>query len=439
MDQGSVKIFTTRQVPRLDFIAGIIFGNILGLGYELVTDKRKIGKSPVINYSDEELKGSFRIIPHELLFETGIREQDISVTEWNGHPVFFETGNHADFPFDIFAASFYLVSRYEEYLPHKADEHGRFPGAASLAARNGFLMKPVVDTWAHELARAIIKKFPTLAFRKNTFSSLVTIDVDQPFEYLGKDVLRNIGGLFRDFSRKDGKASERYRIVTKGEKDPWDVFDFITGSINEHTADARFFFPMGDKSKYDRNPSWQNEDYRKLIRKLSSAFDFGLHPSYSSGSESGLLKTELKRLRSLTTNDINSSRFHYLLLNFPDSYRYLLASGIVNDFSLGFHDLPGFRAGIARPFRFFDLVSDHLTDLVLTPFQFMDATLYQYMKLDCNEAGKIVNDLISETARVGGNFVSIWHNTSLLDLDEWQCWRSLFVEMLKKCRNDNIS
>jgi hypothetical protein len=44
-----------------------------------------------------------------------------------------------DLPFDPLAATFYLVSRYEEYLPFIPDEHGRFPAKQSFAFSNGFL------------------------------------------------------------------------------------------------------------------------------------------------------------------------------------------------------------------------------------------------------------------------------------------------------------
>ena len=72
MDARAVRIYSTEDVPRLRYIAGIILGDILGLSWEIVTDKRKLGKHPVINYSAENIQGSFKISPDALLFETGI-------------------------------------------------------------------------------------------------------------------------------------------------------------------------------------------------------------------------------------------------------------------------------------------------------------------------------------------------------------------------------
>jgi hypothetical protein len=434
MDPGTVKIFTTRDVPRLRYIAGILLGEILGLSWEIVTDKRKLGKNPVINYSSEELKGSFTIVPVSLLFETEIKNQEFEVSRWKGLPVFFSAGQGSDIPFDIFAASFFLVSRYEEYLKFEPDQYGRFPASASLALRNGFLSIPVIDLWARELARTMVVKFQNLVFRKNRFSSMVTIDMDEPFEYLGKAVFRSLGGMIRDIGKKSGKAADRYRIVTHGEKDPWDVFDFITSAISTTNSAARFFIPTGDRSQYDKNAYWKNEDFRSLVKKIIFRFGFGLHPSFYASEDAGKLKEEYDRLNRITSIETLSSRFHFIKLSFPESYRNLVDAGIMEDYSMGYPDEAGFRAGIARPFRFYDIEKEIETSLTVFPFQVMDATLIKYKKLGPVESEGVISEMIDVTRKVGGTFISIWHNTSLLDNPEHKGWRLLFESMLKMQR-----
>ena len=432
MDQGPVKIFTFKDVPRLRYIAEVILGEILGLSWEIVTDKRKLGKNPVINYSNDEISGSFRIIPESLLFETGIRKTDLSVTEWKGLPVFFQTPSGSDLPFDIFAASFFIISRYEEYLEFDPDEHGRFRASSSFAFRNGFLNRPVIDLWAKELSKTLILKLRNLVFKRNTYRALLTIDVDQPFEFLGKDVFRSIGGLFRDIGKKSGKAGERYRTVAKGEKDPFDVFDYITDQIEKSGTDARFFIPVGDRSDYDNQPSWHNEDYRRLILKISARYKAGLHPSYYASDDATRLASEINRLKSILSGSISASRYHYVRIRFPDSLRNVDSSGIPEEYSMGFHDEPGFRAGIARPYQFYDMREERKTNLRIIPFQVMDCTLYQYKALNPGKAKEVISDLINETRVAGGLFVSIWHNTSLLNNIEWMGWREVFEDMLNR-------
>jgi hypothetical protein len=425
MDSRPVKIYTTENVPRLRYIAGIILGDILGLSWEVITDKRKLGKHYVINYSSENITGSFKISPDSLLFETGISAREIIVTECNGLPVFFRTSSDSDLPFDIFAASFFLVSRYEEYLEFQPDEYGRFKASSSLAFNNGFLGIPIVDLWAKELVKALLKRFQNLAFRKNEYKSLITIDSDEPFAYLGKSLFASVRGLFRDIKNNTGNVGNRYRIITGGEKDPFDVFGYIIENIEKNNSDAMFFFPVGNRSKYDKNPSWKSDEYRKLIQNIADKYSF-----YTSGN-SALVNTEALRLKTILGKEVFSSRFHYIRLFMPRSYREIYNEGISEDYSMGYPDEPGFRAGIARPFYFYDVSEDQQTNLKIIPFQVMDMTFCNYKNLDPIASKEIISGLMNETRKVGGLFVSIWHNKSLLDNQQYQGWREVFEFVLK--------
>jgi hypothetical protein len=345
--------------------------------------------------------------------------------------VFFQTSTDSDLPFDIFAASFFLVSRYEEYSDHKPDEYGRYKASSSLAFRNGFLGIPVIDLWTKELAKGLLKKFQTLAFKRNEYKSLVTFDTDEPFEYLGKGIFRSIGGLLRDLTVPDGHASDRYNTVAKGKPDPFEVFGYITDSIEKNNTDAKFFFPVGDRSKYDHNPSWKNDEYRSLMSRLAKKYKYGIHPSFAASDNFTILNRETSRLKSILKTDVVSGRYHYIRLKMPESYRILKEAGIKEDYSMGYPEEPGFRAGIARPYYFYDIEEEKQTGLKIVPFQAMDATMYKYKKLDSISSLEILQKLINETRRAGGLFVTIWHNTSLLDNPECQGWRGVFESMLK--------
>jgi hypothetical protein len=323
------------------------------------------------------------------------------------------------------------VTRYEEYLEFKPDNHGRFPAAQSVAYQNNFLDRPVIDLWSKEFAKSLLKKFPFLVFKKNEFKSLLTIDTDQPFAYQGKSILRSIGGMFYDKTKDPVGMNERYRIISKNEKDPYDVFDYILENIEKNEIEARFFFPVGDLSKFDRNPSWKNTEYRNLIQKISGKYMVGLHPSYVAGGDGALIGTESKRLKSIINKEISLSRYHFIRLSMPRSYQNSLQAGLSEDFSMGYPDEPGFRAGIARPYYFYNVAADVQTSLKIIPFQIMDGTLYDYKKLDPSGSKDLILKYINEIRKAGGLFVSIWHNTSLLDNREWREWRGVFEFMIK--------
>ena len=431
MESGPVKIYSPNETPRLNYIADILLGDILGLKWKVITDRRKLGKNPVINYSKDNLSGSFKITPDSLLFEKGVNHKELSISEWKGLPAFFQTSSDSDIPFDVFAASFFLVSRYEEYLEFKPDIHGRFPSSLSFAYKNGFLDKPVVDLWARELAKSLLKKFPNLVFKRNEYKSVLTIDIDEAFAFKGKNIFQSIGGLFNDKNTSQKNVSQKYRKISKTEKDPFDVFDYIIENIEKNNADTRFFFPVGDSSKFDKNPSWKNEEYRSLINKVAGKYITGLHPSYSAGGDGTMINTEANRLKSITQKEIRAGRFHYLRLFMPRSYNNSLKAGISEDYSMGYSDEPGFRAGIARPYPFYNVTEDKRTTLKIIPFQVMDESLFDNKKPETSQAKELILKLIKETRKAGGLFVSIWHNTSLLEDETGKRWREVFEFMLK--------
>jgi len=167
------------------------------------------------------------------------------------------------------------------------------------------------------------------------------------------------------------------------------------------------------------------------VKKIISGFRFGLHPSYYASENGEKLKSEYDRLRKIASVETLSSRFHFVRIRMPVSYRHLEAAGISEDYSMGYPDEPGFRAGVARPFRFYDIEKDSETSLRIFPFQVMDGTLFQYKNLGPEESELIIAGLIEETRKAGGIFISIWHNTTLLDTPEQKNWRKLFESTLK--------
>jgi len=424
-----LKIYTPVIFPRLAYVTDIIFTTILGLDFELTTDRRKIGGNPAILYTDEKVKGHFVIKPAGLLSSQGIDSTVPEVHHIGEMPVLFFSGEES-FPFDIFSAAFFMLSRYEEYQPFVADSHGRFPGKASLAWRGGFLRQPVVEIWTRYLATALIRQFPVLTIRHNEYRALLTMDIDQPFAYRSRGFLRTVGGFVKGFAGRSAAPAERFHTLTGEEQDPYDNFRYIEETVATYGSDLLFFFPTGDRGENDHNPSHRDRDYIDLIRKYDSRYGSGFHPSYRSSGKLKLLNTEAERYRIITGHSSESVRQHWLMLRMPETYRNFEEAGFKTDYSMGFADEPGFRAGIARPFRFYDLERDRVTGITVVPFQVMDGTLKKYLSLSVDTAIETITELISVTRKAGGLFVSVWHNTSLTERDGWEGWRTVFEAML---------
>ena len=434
-----VLLFFSQEItPRLEYIVNLICREILGIDCQITTDKDQFSKysEPKINYSSLFFDDSFKINPAGLLFEKGIRQLDMYVPVYKDMHVFFLTDPGSDIPFDLFSASFYMVTRYEEYLDFNEDEHGRFEADQSIAYENGFLNEPVVNQWTRELSESLVNKFPELKIKKNKFHFIPTIDVDEPFAYLHKGIFRNAGAILNSYLKGNKKeGAKRFKVLIRKMEDPYFTFPFIKKNHDRFKLDPVFFILAGKRSKFDKNISLGKKGYRNLLLDLVKKYEIGVHLSYKSNSNIDILSGEINGLSLVLGRPVHISRQHFLKLRFPETYRNLIQFGIKEDYTMGYASRTGFRAGIASPFNFYDLEREEETGLKVFPFQVMDGTLKDYLRLEPPEAIQRIRELIEKVRKVNGTFISLWHNSSLNNQGEWKGWRKVYEEMIKLCVN----
>ena len=431
-------IYSKITSARLEYVCKFIFNNILGIDFKITNNAEEYNnyKQARINYSNSTLNNGIFIKSNNLLFETDIKKQDIFVSVWDNKKIFFQTDEMSEIPFDIFAAVFYLISRYEEYIPFKGDEHGRFEAKQSLAYKNSFLHEPVVDQWVITLADILKKRYPDLNIAKRKFNYISTIDVDNAYAYLYKGNIRTVGATIRSLIDFDfPQIVERYKTLMLKD-DPYDTYDQIEHINKKYKIEPIWFFLLANFSKYDRNVPARKEPFQNLIKKMSEKYLLGIHPSYKSTDASGKLHKEINRLRRITNKEITKSRQHFLRLSFPDTYRNLIKNGIKEDYTLGYATDMGFRAGTCTPFNFYDLENEQETGLKIFPFQIMDTTLNRSLQLSENEAISNIENIANKIKEVNGTFISLWHNESFSNHGNWKGWGSVYKEMLR-CVYDN--
>ena len=373
------------------------------------------------NYSSKQLHDTFSIVPSKILFDEEISEIEVGKTIYMQEEMY-----ELDGVIDPLAAIFYTVSRYEEYLSPKTDEHNRFEPENSTLFTFGWLKRCVADRWAKALISEIQLHYGVyFQVAKITAQYIPTFDIDIARAFEWKEGVRTIYGKWKDWVGKDKKSKLIRNAVLAGkQKDPFDTFNKI-----EVYADLGFevkmFWLVGDLAKYDRNISVFDQRHRMLIRKMSQLTDLGIHPSYKSNSSTYYLENEIERLNEIVGYKVSISRQHYLKCKLPETYRHLLEYGIREDFTMGYASQVGFRAGTARPFYFFDLNKNMRTSLKVRPFTYMDGTLNEYLNCTIIESRMILDELINEVKIYGGDFISIWHNESIADYGKWRGWSTL--------------
>lgn len=432
-----ILIFSENNSERFQYITDLILRQLCCVQVELVTDKTifQSHTGAKINYSKERISDNeFHLIPHLLLSETGIQQQPVNCFDKSGLKAFFKTGND-DFGFDVLAASFYLITRYEEYLSYKEDEYGRYAHTNSLAHKENFLHLPLVNLWAEELKKVLKQKFPALKMPPNDFRFIPSYDIDIAFSFRNKGIKRNTGGFFRNALKGEWTLlKKRIEVTQREEHDPYDCYEWLDDIHEELNLLPVYFFLVADKQEgYDKNISPANEEYRQLIKRHAAKYFVGVHPSWKSNESEGILKKEIETMGLLSGNrNIVISRQHYIKMVLPQTYQRLINEGIELDFSMGYGTVNGFRASVASPFKWFDLSKNAVTNLTIYPFCFMEANSFYELKQNPEQAYNEMKNLYAVVKKVNGTFVTIWHNHFLGADPMFAGWKEIYELFLRE-------
>jgi hypothetical protein len=427
-----IPILTERPSRRLNYVLDFINSQYKGLRLYNV-------QIPIISIPGEPLLIYSSLPPTEGVFiascgylEDGAAMPKSKLVKSFPLPYIFPTDQKDLFGFDIFAAIFWMLSRTEEYASVKKDEHGRFQALHSAAQMAGILKLPIVDHWVGELVKSINKLFGT-EFQRNpqTKPFVLTVDVDQAYKFIYKPIWKNVAALCVDFITFEwGEMAKRFSILTQKKLDPFDSYDRLF-EINLSKDSLLFFFLCGGKSTFDTHLDIRISPVKKLIQKIRSKALIGIHPSYTASTNQTELSAEKKLLENVSGENIVRSRQHYLRLNLPETYRMLIDEGITEDYTMGFADETGFRAGTCHSFLWYDLKKDQVTNLRIHPLIAMDRTYLSYMKVRPHEAVADMVQLYQNCVQFGGTFQLLWHNSSFDFEGEWDGWENVFEEIIK--------
>jgi hypothetical protein len=432
--QTTLLIYTPEVTTRIEYTFGLVFKTILGVEPKFCIQLDEFLQSdlPKINYSAVNHNSGLFLKAHPILFEKKVQEQTIEPVEYRNLQLFFPASDDSFLPFDLFACTFYLVTRYEEYLSENTDEHERFADSENILVRLGLHQKPVVDLMAYWMANEISVHFPDFRIRRRTFQFVTSIDIDNAWAYKNKSIAVSAGAIVKAIiNGRWRELKQRLNVFLGFRIDPYDTYKYILDTYQGLLDRIVFFILIGNRDQYDRNVSFKNKNFRQLIHSLASVCEVGIHPSYASNYKPWLFETEKERLEEIIGKPVTQSRQHFLKLKMPQTYQQLLISGITDDYTMGFASLAGFRAGTCTPFSFFDLSRNQCTDLLIHPFQVMDVTMKNYLQMNPDEAWQLIEKLMQEVKNVNGTFVSLWHNESLKDSGQWAGWRKLFELILK--------
>ncbi|BEG99877.1 polysaccharide deacetylase family protein [Bacteroides sedimenti] len=430
-----IIVFSDKKSPRLNYILSRIFNDILGVEVYFTFDEEEFLAStlPSINYSAKNMQKGVWIVPHTLLYSSGIsRQKTEPISSWKNMPVFF-LQEQGDIPFDMFAASFYLITRYEEYHSTALDNHGRYEYTDSIIYRMGCIQEPIVDQWAYALKDELLKLYPECTFTPRKFRFIPTIDIDHPYLYRNKGFIMNLLCLMKDLTgRKFTVFRERLLTILHLKEDIYFNFESLLQLYRTEEVKGLFFVHRGPYGKFDRRYLYPSRRYRKMLRRISQEHAVYIHPSYIAAFNNLQFCKEKMELERVLNHKVEGSRQHYLRFRFPETFRQLLAADIKDDYSVLYSNQYGFRAGTSIPFPFYDMEIDQETKLTIHPSSIMDVTLLRDFKMSPKEAFNKIVEIAEKVKAVNGDFITLFHNSSLADTAEWEGWERMYSEMIRK-------
>jgi hypothetical protein len=419
-----VLVFVERKSNRLQYALTTLLTKSLGLDFELTMDVEyfKSSNQLKINYSPLNLPAVLQIVPHSILFDYGIKDYPIEVHSCEQYGKCFFNTSKLSVPFDLFGASFWLLTRYEEYLPHKIDKYQRFSYQSSLAYQHGFIEVPLINKWLNQLLVLLNVKTNPEYMNPNRYQFLSSIDIDNAYKYQYKGFVRSLAGVASDLLKNE-ELLNRLRVLIKKERDPYDAYDFLIDTHKKSNVKTIYFFLIGDYGVNDKNHAATNQKFQSLIKRLADYSMIGVHPSYGSKNKLQQLQVEISRLSKITHKTIRKSRQHYSILNFPSTYKQLLQASISEDFSMGYTNCNGFRASYCLPFNWYNLIEEKMTDLILYPYCISEITLIK--KAEKSNFKEVYEPIINEIKKYNGFNCIIFHNDNFNEEV-----KKLYLEML---------
>ena len=323
---------------------------------------------------------------------------------------------------DIIASTYFLISRYEEYINPNSnrDPHGRYIGKQSVPAQAKFIHRPIVEEYG-ELLRNLLQQagVPLLPIPQQINHIYLTHDIDSITNY------RRIRGLIGGILRRENITTILKSLININ-NDPAYTFPWILNQDNQLPQATQIYFVKAARqaSGLDRpayNLVGKNFTHlKKEILTSSPKAIFGLHASYKSGNIPDIISDERKLLQyAIENQQITTSRHHYLRSLQPNDMEALIDARITDDYTMGYADIAGFRLGTCRAVRFINPATRKLTSLTLHPLTIMDCTLSEphYMNLTYKEALSYSQTLINETKQHNGDLCLLWHNTRFTNND----------------------
>lgn len=441
------------HIQERSYIIRVLFGEFLGLKYKVSVaegnDYRIVlenGRELIIKdaffslFKDDFLEYlAIKNVPSNVIFVKNqfAPEKDIPILY--GNEELSVNSEQIICGIDLFASSFFMLTRWEEYVNKERDMHNRFPATASVAYKFGFLDRPIVNEYVEMIWNMLRYLGIEQERKKRNFKLILTHDVDHICYWKNfKQLIRVIGGDLvnrRSFSLALTNLYEYISVKSGFRQDPYDTFDWLMDLSEQVNVKSHFYFMSGGITDYDNRYEIESLRAQSILKRIQQrGHIIGFHPSYNSYNNPIQWKQEKLNLEEVAGIEIKEGRQHYLRFEIPTTWGIWSSNGMEMDCTLGYADKAGFRCGTCYEFSVFDILERKRHKLKEYPLITMEGTLVQYEKLSLNKVEESIEKFVSIVKKYRGNFVFLWHNSSFV-FNDWKPYKNIYERVIKNVIN----
>lgn len=415
------------NIPERQYAIDVLFAQLLGLRkdeYEVCFEEEardysiRSGKKEVIvedhffRYYPEALTYlDLSHIPSELLY---FHFDDLQIPILYGEDKYEETESGFVIGLDLFASTFFMLSRWEEFLLGR-EEKGDCDESLLFTVKHGIHQRPIVHEYESFLRTVLGLPLP-----QRKYQVVLSHDVDG---FMTPSSLH----ILKDFVRQSIKGAPKNRILNLTWKEE------IKYKIAYPSADSQFrmyraiaekygipewlYFKVCDKGEKECTYRFNDSTVKEIVNRLkgqeSADLQMGFHPSQSTFKNPEQWDVEVDRIKALIGRVPQIGRNHHLLFDMQmlRAWETLAGQdGVVLLSNTVFHNRHGFRSGVAVPYTLFDIYQRRSMRILEHPCQIMDTVVRYDSKVKSDsETMKEVEEIVSRIRQCQGLLVLTWH------------------------------
>ena len=331
---------------------------------------------------------------------------------------FKEEADRITIGLDVFASTFFMLTRWEESLLGR-EEKGDCDENQLFAVKNGIYQRPIVHEY-EELLRLLLSG-NGMVFRERKYSVVMSHDVDGFLTPTFGDIIKSVIRQLRFGPPKNKVLNLTWKEKMKYRKafpNTFSQFDFYTELCKKYDVPEWFYFKVCDTGEdeytYKHNASQTKAVVKRLKEMGNSKIVLGFHPSQSTFENERQWDKEQDRINALIGHVPAIGRNHHLLYNYNmlrmwENMAKGTSTGDLEISNCVFHKLIGFRSGLAILYRIFDIYQRKTMKLIEHPCQIMDMFI-RYHRRDTDEAiWENIKSVIKATRQYNGELILTWH------------------------------